>query len=67
MAGARLFLKMPLERKVISGAMISFVGMGLITYAEVQEQSLSNYPLSFVGFLIGLLGIFLLRPGILFQ
>lgn len=56
MAGARLFLKMPIEKKVITGAVISFIGMALITFAEMQEHSLSNYPLSFLGFLIGLLG-----------
>lgn len=63
MIGAWLFLKMPLEKKVISGAIISFIGMGLITYAEVHEKSLSIYPLSFVGFLIGLLGTFFASAG----
>lgn len=56
MAGARLFLNIPLENKVIAGAVISFIGMGLITLAEMRESGLSDYPLSFIGFLIGLLG-----------
>ena len=63
MAGARLFLKMPLEKKVIAGAIISFVGMGLVTYVEMQQNSLSNYPLSFLGFLIGLLGTLFASAG----
>lgn len=56
MVGARVFLKLPLEKKVIVGAIISFIGMGLITYTEMQEKNLEAYPMSFLGFLIGLLG-----------
>lgn len=56
MVGARIFLKLPLEKKVIFGAVISFVGMGVITYTEMQDKNLEAYPMSFIGFLIGLLG-----------
>lgn len=56
MIGARLFLKMPLEKKVIFGAIISFMGMALITYNEIQEKNLEAYPLSFLGFFLSLVG-----------
>ncbi len=56
MVGARIFLKLPLEKRVIFGAIISFVGMGVITYTEMQEKNLEAYPMSFLGFLIGMLG-----------
>ena len=56
MIGARLFLKMPLEKKVIFGAIISFVGMGLITLNEIQDKNLEAYPLSFLGFFLSLVG-----------
>jgi drug/metabolite transporter (DMT)-like permease len=56
MIGARLFMKMPLEKKVIVGAIISFIGMGLITINEIQDKNLEAYPFSFLGFLISLVG-----------
>ena len=56
MIGARLFLKLPLENKVIFGAIISFVGMALITGNEIQDKNLEAYPLSFLGFFISLIG-----------
>lgn len=48
----RLFLQIPFERKVISGALISFLGMGLISYNELIQ--LKIHPGYLAGFLISL-------------
>lgn len=56
MIGGRIFLKLPLEKKVIFGALISFIGMGLITWNELQAFESEKYPLSMWGFLLSLVG-----------
>ena len=52
MAGGKLFLNIPIEKKVLVGAVISFAGMALISYNEMS--SLALYPTSFAGFFISL-------------
>lgn len=52
MIGGRLFLSIPIEKKVLWGAIISFLGMALISYNEVSTQQL--HPTSFAGFFISL-------------
>ncbi len=49
---ARLFLRIPFERKVIFGALVSFAGMGLISYNELLQIQL--HPGYLAGFLISL-------------
>ena len=56
MIGGRIFLGLPLEKKVILGALISFAGMGLITWNELQSSELERYPYSFWGFMLSLAG-----------
>ena len=51
--GGNLFLNLPIEKNVFWGAFISFSGMLLITYNEVNTLSL--YPHSLMGFLLSLL------------
>ena len=48
----RIFLQIPFERKVIFGALISFLGMGLISYNELIQ--LKIHPGYLAGFLISL-------------
>lgn len=54
MFGARVFFKTPFNKKVVWGAIISFVGMGFITLNEILDQGL--HPLSIWGFILSLLG-----------
>lgn len=53
MFGARFFLNIPFEKKVIYGATISFLGMALITLNEYEHIALQ--PLSVWGFLLSVL------------
>jgi len=48
----RLFLNIPFERKVIFGALISFLGMGIFSYNELQQIQI--HPGYLVGFFISL-------------
>ena len=52
MFGAWVFLKIPIERKVLAGACLSLLGMIFISYNELIGQSL--HPTSLVGFLLSL-------------
>lgn len=54
MFGARLFLNIPFEKKVIWGASISFLGMALISVNEYSK--ILTQPLSVWGFILSLLG-----------
>lgn len=53
MFGGKIFLKIPLESKVVWGAIISCVGMGFITLNEYQNMN--EHPLSVWGFLLSLI------------
>ncbi len=50
--GGHLFLKLPMEKQVIWGALVSLVGMALISYAQLKGTTL--HPTSFLGFFISL-------------
>ncbi len=50
----RLFLNIPFERKVIYGALVSFVGMGFISFNELTQ--IEQHPGYLFGFLISLVG-----------
>lgn len=52
MFGARLFLNVPFEKKVVWGAILSLLGMASISWNEYQNIGL--HPESLWGFLIGL-------------
>ena len=52
MFGARLFLKIPFEKKVVWGGVLSLLGMVFISLNEYQNITL--HPASLLGFLIGL-------------
>lgn len=65
MFGARIFFKTPFEKKVIWGAVISFAGMGFITWNEFLHKGL--HPLSLWGFLLSLLGTLSASAGNLFS
>ena len=52
MVGGKIFLGLPIERKVMVGAILSFAGMALISYNEISTIEL--YPTSFAGFVISL-------------
>lgn len=52
--GGRLFLNIPMEKQVITGAIISFSGMMLISINELRGSAI--HPTSLLGFLIGLAG-----------
>lgn len=52
MFGARLFLNIPFEKKVVWGGLLSLLGMVFISFNEYQNISL--HPSSLWGFLIGL-------------
>lgn len=49
----RIFLNIPIERKVIFGALVSFLGMGLISYNELIQLKL--HPGYLAGFMISLI------------
>lgn len=51
--GGRLFLKLHVQKKVLLGACISFLGMGFVSYNELQGHQL--HPTSIWGFLISLI------------
>lgn len=53
MFGARLFLNIPFEKKVVWGAVLSFIGMAFISWNEYLNIGL--HPGSLWGFLIGVL------------
>lgn len=50
--GGRLFLKIPIEKKVLWGAMVSFLGMSFVTIGEMGEQSIQSTAV--IGFLLSL-------------
>lgn len=50
----RLFLNIPFEKKVIYGALVSFLGMGFISYNELMQIEL--HPGYLIGFLLSLVG-----------
>ncbi len=52
MFGGKLFLNLPIEKKVFSGAFISFTGMILISMNEIKNYDL--HPTSIVGFFLSL-------------
>lgn len=52
MLGGKLFMRIPIEKKVLVGALISFAGMALISFNEIR--SLDMHPTSFAGFFISL-------------
>lgn len=52
MFGSKIFFGMPLEKKVIFGAFMSFLGMALIAHNEIANMH--ETPTSFYGVLIGL-------------
>lgn len=52
MIGGRIFFKMPMQKEVIYGACIGFLGMALISYNELLGTELN--PTSLYGFLLGL-------------
>ncbi len=53
MFGAKIFLNIPFEKKVIWGATISFLGMALISFNEYDTIAL--HPMSLWGFLLSLI------------
>ena len=53
MFGAKIFLKIPFEKKVFYGAAISFLGMGLISFNEYDH--IASQPLSVWGFALSVL------------
>lgn len=55
MFGAFLFFKTPFEKKVVIGAFVSFLGMGLIAFNEYLQRGL--HPLSLIGIFISLFGV----------
>ena len=55
MFGAFLFFNTPFEKKVVTGALVSFLGMGLIAFNEYLQRGLN--PLSLTGILISLVGV----------
>jgi drug/metabolite transporter (DMT)-like permease len=61
MFGARLFLNIPFERKVVLGAVLSFLGMGFIALNEYQDLGL--HPGSLWGFLIGIVSTIFTSTG----
>lgn len=52
MFGARIFLGQPFEKKVIFGALISLIGIFLISYNELE--TIQQHPKSLLGFFISL-------------
>jgi drug/metabolite transporter (DMT)-like permease len=52
MIGGRLFFKTPMQKEVILGACVGFLGMALISYNELLGKDLN--PTSLYGFLLGL-------------
>ena len=61
MFGARIFLNIPFEKKVVWGGFLSFVGMAFISWNEYLNIGL--HPGSLWGFLIGLLSTFSASAG----
>ncbi len=55
MFGSFLFFKTPFEKKVVTGALVSFLGMGFIALNEYLQRGLN--PLSLTGILISLVGV----------
>ena len=55
MFGAFLFFNTPFEKKVVTGALVSFLGMGLIALNEYLQRGLN--PLSLTGIFISLVGV----------
>lgn len=53
MIGGRIFFKTPMQKEVIFGACIGFLGMALISYNELSGTEL--HPTSIYGFLLGLI------------
>ena len=51
--GGRVFMNIPIEKKVFWGAMVSFVGMSLVTVGEMGDQNIQST--SVIGFLLSLL------------
>ncbi|MGZ3726964.1 MAG: DMT family transporter [Pseudobdellovibrio sp.] len=50
--GGKIFLRLPINAQVLYGALVSFLGMGLIAFNELAHQEL--HPTSFLGFFISL-------------
>ena len=53
MIGGKIFMRIPIEKKVLIGALISFAGMGFISFNEIR--SIDLHPTSFAGFFISLI------------
>jgi len=53
MIGGKIFMRIPIEKKVLVGALVSFAGMAFISLNEMK--SIDLHPTSFVGFFISLL------------
>lgn len=51
--GGRYFLKIPIEKKVFWGAVVSFIGMSLVTLGEMGDQNIQSTAV--FGFLLSLL------------
>lgn len=51
--GGRIFLKIPIEKKVLWGAVISFVGMSFVSIGEMGDQTIQSTAI--FGFLLSLL------------
>lgn len=65
MFGSRLFFKTPFDKKIVWGALISFTGMGFITWNETQHQQLHTQ--SVFGFLLSLVATVSASAGNLFS
>lgn len=65
MFGSYLFLQIPFDRKVVWGAILCLLGMGLISVNELQLTELQ--PTSLLGFGIALLGTISASAGNLFS
>ncbi len=55
MFGAFVFFNTPFEKKVVIGALVSFLGMGLIAFNEYNQRGL--HPLSLIGIFISMFGV----------